>query len=95
MTHILKDGEQYGSPQYHRHVLAPGDSTDNEEAHIAAAATAVWTPENIRARTAEVVAAIREQKAEKKKEIDELQIEIDREKKKRSDLDGLKDKLPK
>ena len=42
-TVILEDGIQFGSPTYHRHVLAPGDSLENEDDRTKAIAAAVWT----------------------------------------------------
>lgn len=42
-TVVLEDGVQFGSPTYHRHVLAPGDSLENEDDRTKAIASAVWT----------------------------------------------------
>ncbi len=95
VTQILKDGVPYGPQQFHRHVLAPGDDLAGQEAHISAMATAVWTPENVQARTQSVLDAINIQIAAKQAANAELQLEIDKETKKRTDLDALRDKVAK
>ena len=45
---VLRDGLEI-SRNFHRHVLAPGDPLDNEDARVAAVAEAVWTPEVVQA----------------------------------------------
>ena len=40
-TRIIEDGELL-SQSYHRHVLQPGDDLTNEDAKVAAIATAAW-----------------------------------------------------
>ena len=39
---VLEDGEVLSS-SFHRHVLAPGADTSNEDAKVVAIATATWT----------------------------------------------------
>jgi hypothetical protein len=41
-TDVLENGVRL-SHSYHRHVLAPGDSTSGEDARVIAIATATWT----------------------------------------------------
>jgi len=41
-TDVLEDGVRL-SHSYHRHVLAPGDSTSGEDARVIAIANATWT----------------------------------------------------
>ena len=41
-TRVLEDGEVL-SQSFHRHTLAPGDDTSNEDAKVVAIATATWT----------------------------------------------------
>jgi hypothetical protein len=43
-TRVLEDGEVLSS-SFHRHVLAPGADTTNEDAKVVAIANAVHTPE--------------------------------------------------
>ena len=79
VAQILKDGNPYGAPQYHRHVLAPGDDTTGQELHIKAMAEAVWTPEIVKARTTA--------------EIAKINVDIALLKAKQAELDALKTKL--
>ena len=41
-TDVLEDGVRL-SHSFHRHVLAPGDSTSGQDARVIAIATATWT----------------------------------------------------
>ena len=41
-TDVLENGVRL-SHSYHRHVLAPGDSTSGQDARVIAIATATWT----------------------------------------------------
>ena len=41
-TDVMEDGVRL-SHSYHRHVLAPGDSTSGQDARVIAIATATWT----------------------------------------------------
>jgi hypothetical protein len=50
---IFEDGKEI-SKSYHRHVLAPGDSTVDENERVIAVANAVWTPEVISAYQTEL-----------------------------------------
>ena len=54
-TRILEDGAVLSS-SFHRHVLAPGDDLTEQDAKVAAIATATWTPEVVTAYE-EMVAA--------------------------------------
>jgi hypothetical protein len=47
-TRVLEDGEVLSS-SFHRHVLAPGADTTNEDAKVVAIATATWTTEVVSA----------------------------------------------
>jgi hypothetical protein len=47
-TRVLEDGEVLSS-SFHRHVLAPGDDTTNEDAKVVAIANATWTTDVITA----------------------------------------------
>jgi len=47
-TRILEDGAVLSS-SFHRHVLAPGDDLTEQDAKVAAIATATWTPEVVTA----------------------------------------------
>ena len=47
-TRVLEDGEVLSS-SFHRHTLAPGTDTANEDAKVVAIATATWTPEVVTA----------------------------------------------
>ena len=47
-TRVLEDGVQLSS-SFHRHVLAPGDDLTEQDAKVAAIATATWTPEVVTA----------------------------------------------
>ena len=47
-TRVLEDGEVLSS-SFHRHVLAPGEDTTNEDAKVVAIATATWTPDVVTA----------------------------------------------
>ena len=38
------DGSNMIAEQYHRHVLAPGDTTTQEDARVQAVAGLLWTP---------------------------------------------------
>lgn len=59
-------GETVVASTFHRHVLAPGDDLTGQDPRVAAAAAAVWTPESIAARTAEVIAQARSETATRK-----------------------------
>jgi len=41
-TNVLEDGVKL-SHSFHRHVLAPGDSTSGQDARVIAVANATWT----------------------------------------------------
>jgi len=41
-TNVLEDGVKL-SHSFHRHVLAPGDSTSGQDARVIAVANTVWT----------------------------------------------------
>ena len=45
---VSEDGEVLSS-SFHRHVLAPGDDTTNEDAKVVAIATATWTADVVTA----------------------------------------------
>ena len=47
-TKVLEDGAVLSS-SFHRHVLAPGDDLSEQDAKVAAIATATWTPEVVTA----------------------------------------------
>ena len=47
-TRVLEDGVALSS-SFHRHVLAPGDDLTEQDAKVAAIATATWTPEVVTA----------------------------------------------
>jgi len=47
-TRVLEDGAVLSS-SFHRHVLAPGDDLTEQDAKVAAIATATWTPEVVTA----------------------------------------------
>ncbi len=47
-TRVLEDGVVLSS-SFHRHVLAPGDDLTEQDAKVAAIATATWTPEVVTA----------------------------------------------
>lgn len=47
-TVIKRDGVEINR-SFHRHVLAPGDSLDGQDARVSAIATATWTDEVIAA----------------------------------------------
>jgi len=47
-TRVLEDGEVLSS-SFHRHILAPGEDTSNEDAKVVAIATATWTPDVVTA----------------------------------------------
>ena len=86
VTRILKDGEPYGSEQYHRHVLSPGDDLTDEDPEVSIAATALWTPGKVKAHTTEAIAEIEEEKLKLKQANDDLQKEIDEETIKKAEL---------
>ena len=46
ITRIMEDGKEI-SKTYHRHVLSPGDNTDNQDERSKKIAKAVWTPKVI------------------------------------------------
>jgi hypothetical protein len=54
-TRVLEDGEVLSS-SFHRHTLAPGSDTSNEDAKVVAIATATWTTDVIAAYKAFVAA---------------------------------------
>jgi hypothetical protein len=62
---VLRGGEVIAST-FHRHVLAPGDDLTGQDPRVAAVAAAVWTPESIAVRTAEVIAQARSETATRK-----------------------------
>ena len=45
---VMDDGIEIAKT-YHRHVLAPGDNLNNQDARVVAIAQTVWTPEVIAA----------------------------------------------
>ena len=47
-TRVLEDGEVLSS-SFHRHTLAPGSDTANEDAKVVAIATATWTADVVTA----------------------------------------------
>ena len=47
-TRVLEDGAVLSS-SFHRHVLAPADDLSEQDAKVAAIATATWTPEVVTA----------------------------------------------
>jgi len=47
-TRVLEDGEVLSS-SFHRHVLAPGSDTSNEDAKVVAIANATWTADVVTA----------------------------------------------
>jgi hypothetical protein len=47
-TRVLEDGEVLSS-SFHRHVLAPGSDTANEDAKVVAIANATWTADVVTA----------------------------------------------
>ena len=47
-TRVLEDGEVLSS-SFHRHVLAPGADTTNEDAKVVAIANATWTADVVTA----------------------------------------------
>ncbi len=54
-TRVLEDGAVLSS-SFHRHVLAPGDDLSEQDAKVAAIATATWTPEVVTAYEAMIAA---------------------------------------
>jgi len=54
-TRVLEDGTVLSS-SFHRHVLAPGDDLTEQDAKVAAIATATWTPEVVTAYEAMIAA---------------------------------------
>lgn len=44
ITRIMEDGKEIGKT-YHRHVLSPGDDTENRDDRSKLIAQAIWTPE--------------------------------------------------
>ena len=54
-TDVMEDGVRL-SHSFHRHVLAPGDSTSGQDARVIAIATATWTSEVVAAYAAAVAA---------------------------------------
>jgi hypothetical protein len=54
-TRVLEDGVALSS-SFHRHVLAPGDDLSEQDAKVAAIATATWTPEVVSAYEAMIAA---------------------------------------
>ena len=54
-TDVMEDGVRL-SHSYHRHVLAPGDSTSGQDARVIAIATATWTDAVVAAYAAAVAA---------------------------------------
>lgn len=93
ITRILKDGVPYGAEQYHRRIITPGDDISGEHEHVVVMTHAVWTPEKVQARTQAVIDAIAAQVEAKRAAIAELQAEIDRETRKRVDLEALRGRV--
>jgi len=56
-TVIIEDGEPLGEPQYHRHVIAPGDDYSAEDPKVQAICEAVHTPDVVAAYQAARAAA--------------------------------------
>jgi hypothetical protein len=56
-TIIEKDGTEL-TRTFHRHVLAPGADTSNEDPKVQAIATAIWTEEIIAAYSASLVSQV-------------------------------------
>jgi len=54
-TRVLEDGAVLSS-SFHRHVLAPADDLSEQDAKVAAIATATWTPEVVSAYEAMIAA---------------------------------------
>ena len=54
-TRVLEDGAVLSS-SFHRHVLAPDDDLSEQDAKVAAIATATWTPEVVSAYEAMIAA---------------------------------------
>jgi hypothetical protein len=54
-TKILEDGKEL-SRSFHRHVLAPTDLIDREDAKVQAISAAVWTKEVVDAYKTELIA---------------------------------------
>jgi hypothetical protein len=54
-TRVLEDGVALSS-SFHRHVLAPADDLSEQDAKVAAIATATWTPEVVSAYEAMIAA---------------------------------------
>ena len=54
-TNVLENGVKL-SHSFHRHVLAPGDSTSGQDARVIAIATATWTSAVVAAYAAAVAA---------------------------------------
>jgi urease accessory protein UreE len=52
---VLRDGVEIAKT-YHRHVLAPGDDLNEQDARVVAVATALWTPDIIAAYKAKAAA---------------------------------------
>ena len=52
-TNVLEDGVKL-SHSFHRHVLAPGDSTSGQDARVIAVANATWTSAVVAAYAAAV-----------------------------------------
>ena len=50
-TNVLEDGVKL-SHSFHRHVLAPGESTSEQDARVIAVANATWTDAGIAAYAA-------------------------------------------
>ena len=48
VTRVLEDGEVLSS-SFHRHTLAPGSDTSNEDAKVVAIANATWTADVVTA----------------------------------------------
>ena len=48
-THILENGIRIAERSPHRHVLAPGDDTAQEDAQVRAVASVLWTPAVVQA----------------------------------------------
>ena len=53
-TNVLEDGVKL-SHSFHRHVLAPGDSTSGQDARVIAIANATWTDAVIAAYRASLI----------------------------------------
>lgn len=63
-TVIVENGEPQGEPQYHRHIIAPGDDYSAEDPKVQAICAAVHTPDVVAACQAALAAARAEMEQE-------------------------------